>query len=57
MRELSMQEMSAIEPGHGWTMCGVGLGVMLGATVMYGGVGFLFTVNKAWVACVVPALF
>ena len=56
MRELSEHEMDVIPPGGDWTWCGIAVGLTAGATLMYGGVGFALTVNKAVVACFIPAL-
>ena len=56
VRHLSDAEMDALPPGGGWTWCGIAVGLTIGATLMYGGVGFALTANKAFVSCVVPAL-
>ena len=56
MKELSPSEMASLEGGIGWTWCGIAVGLALGATVIYGGVGFALTVNKAFVACIIPAV-
>jgi len=56
VRELSASEMAALQGGIGWTWCGIAVGLALGATVMYGGMGFALTVNKAFVACILPAV-
>jgi hypothetical protein len=56
MTDLSVVEMQSLEAGFGWTLCGIALGVTIGATVFYGGVGFALTANKAWVSCILPAV-
>ena len=56
MREMSLDEMRGVAAGSGWTWCGIAVGLTIGATMMYGGVGFALTVNKTFVACIVPAL-
>ncbi len=55
MRDLTAEEMGGLQGGIGWTWCGVAVGIAFGATVMYGGVGFALTANKAFVACILPA--
>ena len=55
MIELTEQEMACLDGGS-WTWCGIALGATIGASLMYGGVGFALTANKAFVACLVPAL-
>ena len=56
MRELSKDQMGVLAAGGGWTWCGIALGVTIGAMLMYGGIGFALTVNKAFVFCIVPAM-
>ena len=56
MKELSASEMASLEGGIGWTWCGIAVGLAFGATVLYGSVGFALTVNKAFVACIIPAV-
>lgn len=56
MRDLSAVQMRALQGGFGWTWCGIALGATIGATLLYGGVGFALTVNKAFVACTLPAV-
>jgi hypothetical protein len=56
MKELSASEMASLHGGIGWTWCGIAVGIAFGATVMYGGIGFALTANKAFVACVLPAI-
>jgi hypothetical protein len=56
VKELSRSEMVSLEGGIGWTWCGIAVGLAFGATVIYGGVGFALTVNKAFVACIIPAV-
>ena len=56
MKELSASEMASLEGGISWTWCGIAVGLAFGATVLYGGVGFALTVNKAFVACIIPAV-
>jgi hypothetical protein len=36
------------------TWCGVSVGLLIGASALYGATGFLFMVNKAFVACITP---
>ncbi len=55
MSELSEGDM-AVLAGGSWTWCGIAVGMTIGASLMYGGIGFAVTVNKAFVACVVPAV-
>jgi hypothetical protein len=54
VKELSASEMATLQGGIGWTWCGIALGIAFGATVMYGGMGFALTANKAFVACILP---
>ncbi len=56
MREMSTEEMGSIAVGAGWTWCGIAVGMTIGASLLYGGVGFALTANKAFVACIVPAV-
>lgn len=56
MTRLSTDEMRYLEAGSDWTWCGIALGVTIGSTLLYGGVGFALTVNKAFVACILPAV-
>jgi hypothetical protein len=49
--------MAAVQGGIGWTWCGIAVGIAFGATVMYGGVGFALTANKAFVACILPTFW
>lgn len=50
MTQLTEMEMVGID-GGGWTWCGIGVGALLGASMLYGAIGFAMVVNKAGVAC------
>ena len=56
MKTLSETELDALSAGGSWTWCGIAIGMTIGATLMYGGIGFALTANKAFVSCVVPAM-
>lgn len=58
MMELTQSEMAGIVGGQNiaWTACGITFGATLGATVLFGTVGFFLTVNKAITACGIALL-
>lgn len=39
------------------TWCGISVGLLVGASAIYGAPGFLFMVNKTFVACITPIIF
>jgi len=57
MHELTHDQMSTLSGGETvWTLCGIATGATLGASVLFGGVGFALTINKALALCTL-ALF
>jgi hypothetical protein len=53
MNTLTEREMLSLS-GEGdalWSACGFATGVTFGATVFFGGLGFMLTVNKALATC------
>jgi bacteriocin-like protein len=53
MNTLTDREMASISGGGDalWSACGFATGVTFGATVFFGGLGFMLTVNKALATC------
>lgn len=56
--ELTPLEMAEIAGGQeiAWTACGITFGAWIGASVLFGTVGFLLTVNKTITACGIAIL-
>lgn len=57
MQELSITQMAELTGGgRANTICGIAVGATIGASVLFGGIGFALTINKAVAACTVAAL-
>jgi len=57
MIPLSETEMLQLSGGdYAMTWCGIAVGGTLGATLMYGGIGFALTINKAFTLCTLAIL-
>lgn len=57
MYELTFNEMDALVGGSAAaTACGIAVGATIGASLIWGGIGFALTINKAIAACTVAAL-
>jgi hypothetical protein len=56
--ELTPLDMAEISGGQqvAWTACGITFGATIGASVLFGAVGFLLTVNKTITACGIAIL-
>ena len=57
MKELTLDQVQELDGAYErWTACGIAVGVNIGATFFFHGVGFALTINKALVACALDAL-
>ena len=57
MHELSETQLSVLKGGEtAWTLCGIATGATLGASLLFGGMGFALTVNKALAFCTLAVL-
>lgn len=54
MRELTIEQMNATMGGDAAdTACGIAVGATIGASLIWGGIGFALTINKAIAACTI----
>lgn len=53
MTTLTEQEILSISGGGPafWTACGISTGILVGATIYFGAIGFALTANKALATC------